>query len=724
MVMGGDARTVTGPDGSFTLSGLTAGQLRISLRKDEEFVQETRTVTAPANDVVFDLPSGSRVSGRVVEKGTSKPVTQFQAGLSRSRSAGGMVMMSPPQLRNFTSDDGTFTLENVPAGAQDLVANAPGFTTGRLNVNVEDGKDLTGLAIELDTGTRLIGKVTGPDGTPLSDVTVSLAFGPGSAGGRMMGPGNRTTTDANGEYALEALQGGDETVEFSHPKYVGTRKPVTLKGKEMHLDAQLSRGQRVTGVVVTEAGVPVAEADVSAMAFVAEKAGLAEGKVEDFDISAGAPLRITMRTGGTIYGHVTGLTADELSNASVDVSGSGTFTSASVDSSGNYKLEGAPTGTVRVLASVMSRSFTGRRTTPTQTVQLEAGSARQVDLEFSGDTVIRGRVTRNGAPVKGGQISFTPKTARTQSTSSASTDDDGRYSITGVEEGEYNVTVVDMQRLSPYNTTYQVRGSSTFDIDYKATSLRGRVVDAGTNEPIADANVQLRNAEGGDGFRGTRAVITDAGGTFVFDGVSPGSYVANAAKDGYGNEARDLMIGDRASDVVELKLSRNDGVVLKVVDGRDGRALEAIVFVYDMQGRLVHENRMYFGGTEGTTDAKLQLAAGRYTAWVTSMGYAMRSLTFQSPSTQTVALTPGGSILIRSKRSGRARARLVDASGLPYPRYGSRPTWTDLNPSPGTTPIEHVAPGTYILQLIGDNDAVLDSVRVTVTEGQVATAEI
>jgi len=753
IMMGGssESRAVTGPDGSFTLSDLTPGLVRMSLRKDDDFIQEMRSVTAPASDVLIDLPAGTRVSGRVVEKGSSKPVTQFQAGISRSRSAGGMVMMTPPQLKSFTSDDGTFTLENVPSGAHDLVASAPGYAGGRLSINVEEGKALRDLVIELDTGTRLTGKVTGPTGAPLSDVTVGLAMGPGGAFARM-GTGNRTVTDANGEYTLEGLQGGEETVEFSHPKYIGTRKDVTIKGKEMRLDAQLEGGQPVSGMVVTEAGAPVADAEVLAMAsggsrrsvrtnatgafefdslapahyrFTAAKNGLTDGKVEDFDISSGAPLRIVMYTGGVIYGHVTGLSPEELSNVSVDAFGGSASSSATVDSSGNYKIEGAPSGTVRVMATLTSRSFTERRTTPMQTVQVEAGGAQQVDLEFSNDTTITGRVSRNGMPVKGAGISFSPKSGRSQSMSAGSTDEEGRYSITGLEQGEYNVMVMDMQRLSPYSTTYTVRGSGTFDIDYKANALRGRVIDAATNMPIADANVQLRTNDGGaSGFRGTRAAMTDAGGTFVFDGVSPGSYVANATKDGFGNEAMNLMIGETAPDDLELKMSRNDGVVLKVVDARDGRTLDAIVSVYDMQGRLVHENRMFFGGAEGASDAKLPLAAGNYTASVSSMGYAMRAVSFQSPSTQTVALTPGGALSIRSKHSSRARVRLIDSSGAAYPRYGTRPSSTELNPSPGTTLMEHLEPGTYTLQLLGDNDVALDSVRVTVLEGQTMTAEI
>lgn len=751
ILAGSDARTTTGPDGSFVLGGLTPGQIRVNLRKDDDFVQEMRNLTAPSTDVVIDLPAGSRVSGRVLDKASRKPVTQFQAGLSRSRSAGGMVMMAPPQLKGFTSEDGSFTLENVPSGAHDLVASAAGFASGRLNINVEEGKALSGLEIELDTGTRLIGKVTGPTGAPLSDVRVSLSGGPGGAVARMGTMNAMTSTDTNGEYTLEALASGDETIEFSHPKYVGTSKDVALKGREVRLDVQLEGGQRVTGSVVTDAGAPVADAAVSAFAsggsrrsvrtnaggmfefeslaparyrFTAHKSGYSEGRVDDFDIVSGAPLRITLKTGGTIYGRVSGLSPSELANVSIDARGGGSFASANVDSSGNYKIEGAPAGTVQVSATMMSSAITGRRTTPTQTVQLDPGGSRQLDFEFTSNTVIRGRVTRNGVPLKGASISFSPRTGRSLASSSGSTDEEGMYSITGLDEAEYNVNVMDLQRFSTYATTYQVRGSATFDIDYEASALRGRVIDAMTNTPLADANVQLRSAGATEGFRGMRATTTDAGGAFILDGVSPGSYIANASKEGYGNDSRTILIDERPPDDLELKIARSEGVTLKVVDARGGRSLDASASVYDAQGRLLPESRMPFRMSEGGNDLKLNLAPGRYTASVSAFGYATRTIAFDAPSVQTVAMTPGGKLVIRSKQSARARVRLIDSSGTPYPRSPMRPSWFELNPSPGTTPIEHVAPGTYTLQLLGDNDSVLDSERVTITDGQTTTAEI
>ena len=87
----------------------------LNVNKMDAFIQQVRPVTAPAQNVVIDVPVGGRITGRVIDKASKNPVASFQAGVSASRS-GGMVIAMPPQLRPFTSDDGTFTLENVPPG--------------------------------------------------------------------------------------------------------------------------------------------------------------------------------------------------------------------------------------------------------------------------------------------------------------------------------------------------------------------------------------------------------------------------------------------------------------------------------------------------------------------------------------------------------------------------------------------------------------------------------
>ena len=747
-----EAMVVTGPDGSFTLGGLSPGSLRLMLRKEDAFINEQRAVTAPAQDVNIELPVGVTVRGRVIEKGSRKPIASFQAGVSASRSGGAMVMMSPPLLKNFTTDDGSFTLENVPTGAMNLVATAPGYAAARTSLDVQEGKPINDLVIELETGVRLTGKVTGPNGTPLADAMVGVQPSP-TGSFAMTGSLRRTATDSNGEYSLDGLEPGEETIQVMHPKYNPTSKSVTLKGAETKLDIQLEGGRTVTGVVVTDSGMPVPDAQVNAFSaaggghgartntsgafeiesmppgryrFTAEKSGYVEAIVNDVDIASGTPVRLVLQTGGTIYGRVTGVSEADLANVMVTARGGRASSSASVDPQGNYRLEGAPTGTVAVSATVQPRNFTTRRSSATQTVEVAAGASQQVNIDFRGDVVIKGRIIRNGRPLPGASVSFWPRKSGSGSSAAVTADEQGTYSVTGLEEGEYSVSVTDVQRFSPYSTTYTVRGSSTFDIDFKAANVRGRVIDAETNDPIENASVQFRASSTGapSDMRGLRTSMTDANGVFTVDFVNPGTYVITASREGFGNSVQETTFTDAGRDDLELRLTRNDGVALSIVDARDNRSLYGQVVVFDMQGRQVYDTRgtFRFGG-DAPQQIRLPLAPGAYTATITVPDYAPAYVNITSPSTPVVRVSPGGTIVVRSKHSVRRSMRLVDASGMPYPRIAAGvPMTRDL--PPGTVTIQHVTPGSYTLILLNDDETVASTVPVTVREAEAVTVDL
>jgi protocatechuate 3,4-dioxygenase beta subunit len=740
----------TGPDGSFTLADLVPGMTRVTLRKEEELIMEQRNITAPGRDVVIELPLGGTISGRVVDKSTSKPVTSFQAGISTARSSGGMTMMSPPLLQSFTGDDGSFTLEHVPAGAVNLVVNAPGYATARKGgLTLEEGKALTDVEVEIDPGVKLVGRVTAPDGSPLSGVSIRPSQ---QAGGRMsiaMPFDARATTDASGEYVLEGQEAGEKTFEFSHSKYVATRKTTELRGRETRLDVKMEGGSKVTGSVVTDDGATVAEASVEAYssggmgrnaktdaggnftmdtlppgryAFRATKPGYAQGKVEDVDVQSGAPVRIVLGRGSVVYGHVSGLTEADYANATVEAFSSAGHASAAVDSSGNYRMDGAPSGSVRVNGSVSTRDFGSRKTSAVTTVQLEPGGLQQVDIEFRSDIAIRGRVTRDGRALTGGTVSFFPRGAGAQTVASVPADEQGMYVATGLQDGDYTVSVVDNQRLTPYQTTYQVHGSATFDIDYRTTTLRGRVFDAETGDPVENVVVVVRPSTSQGGFN-SRNGTTDSAGNFVIDFLPAGSYTATTEKDGYGTEARSLSVSESSAPDLEFRLTRSDGIVLTVVDARDGRPVTPMIVATNAAGQVVYDPVFRGGGSSDAT--KLSLPPGTYTVSVAGNGYAQQTFTLRSPSRQTVALTRGGTLIVVSHASQPLRLRLLDTNGVPYMYSPSRSfrNWMPLEPnSPSTYP--NILAGTYKLQVLDDRDTILKQTQVTVSEGQTTTVDI
>ncbi len=739
----GPASAVTASDGSFTLKDLSPGQMMLNATKMDAFIMQTRPITAPARDVVIELPNGGRISGRVIDKSTHSPVTSFQAGIANVRNAGGMVFALPPMLKGFSSDDGSFTLENVPPGPKELIVNAPGYTTARIpSVNVEDGKTVGDVEVAMESGVRLTGRVTGPDGSPVSGVSVreTSASNPGAR--FMPGMGSSATTDPNGEYVIEAIDPGDKTFSFSRQNYLPVDKTITLSGREARLDVQLSSGLTLTGTVAADNGTPVADASVNATSaseagfgrgsrtdgngnfqinglapghytVTASKPGLASGVLRDFDITTGAPARVVMKAGGTIVGQVTGLTALELENTTVIANGPNGGGTAEVDSSGSFRLEGAPTGTVRVSARTGRGMGGGGKTSAVQSVQVDPGSAVTVNIVFKSDTVIRGRVTRNGQPLANVMVMFTPRAGQSQTQSSGTADSSGSYQIAGLDDGTYNVGVVDIDRSNAYSSSYEVHGSGTYDIDIKTASLRGRVVDASSGQPLANAQVQLQS---GQGFLNSRGAITDPAGSFFLDNVARGSYQVTAQKEGYGHAVRDVTVGDTAPDDLELKLAPSEGVTLRVVDGRDNRPLSANVMrIVDAQGRQL-ENNGGFRFNASPEPVKLTLAPGTYSVTVTASGYAPKTLSVASPSDITVQMLPGGSLVLRSKSSTQQRVRLIDPKGAVYPR-GPNGIFM-IDPSPLSTTLNNVSSGNWTLQVLNASGQVINTIPITVVDGQ------
>ncbi len=712
------AKTLRAQNVAFRLTDLTPGSMMLIASRQDAFIQEMRNVTAPAKDVNIELPPGGRIAGHVVDKATHQPVTSFQAGVSTARGGGGMVVQTPPMLKAFTADDGAFTLENLRPGSTQVVVSAPGYTQGRVaNVEVQEGKTTPDVTVELETGVKLVGKVTGPDGSPLAGVAV--APDQSSRGGRVMRfdtMGSTTATDPKGEYTIEALEPGEKSFTFSRSGYVTEQRTVNLSGKEVRSDVQLSSGLRIAGTVVTDGGAPVADALVRASSasdsmfgreahsdangnfqfeglapghytFNAAKSGYASGITRDVDVSTGAPVRVTMKSGGTISGHVSGLTAEELQQTTVVASAAGTgSSSAPVDAGGNYRMEGAPTGTVRVVARVGGGFGGGTKSSEPKSVVLDPGSSATADIEFKSNTTVRGRVTRAGKAMPNAMVMFYPKGGKAQTNASATADGNGVYELTGLADGPYNVQVVNFERMSPFATTYEVKGSGTFDIDIRTSSVRGHVLDATTGQALDKARVEVR-PKGSDTMLGSSAQMSGPDGSFTIDDVSRGHYQISADKEGFGNAVKDLVVDETPSDV-ELKLSPSAGITLRVVDARDGRLISAWPHTVDSQGRS-------------------------------------KTITVTAPSSQQVPMSPGGTLLIKSKSSSSdLRFRLVNPDGTFYARGGFNEGAFALLPSPGVTTFSNVAPGTFRLEVLDKTDRVMSTTSVTINEGQPTTVEI
>ena len=105
------------------------------------------------------------------------------------------------------------------------------------------------------------------------------------------------------------------------------------------------------------------------------------------------------------------------------------------------------------------------------------------------------------------------------------------------------------------------------------------------------------------------------------------------------------------------------------------------------------------------------------------MNYARRTVLVTSPSTQTIALTPGGTLLLHSRSSTSLRGRLIDSGGMNYSSLIMNNTFRILE-SPGTTTLQNVAAGHYRLEVLDMNDRVVKAIDIDVLEGRPAEYDI
>ena len=83
-----------------------------------------------------------------------------------------------------------------------------------------------------------------------------------------------------------------------------------------------------------------------------------------------------------------------------------------------------------------------------------------------------------------------------------------------------------------------------------------------------------------------------------------------------------------------------------------------------------------------------------------------------------------GTVVLRSKSSTLLRARLVDSNGMPYTRGPFRNPIFTIDPSPGVTTLNNIAGGTYQLQILDGADRAINTINVTVIDGQQVQVDV
>ena len=754
--------TESGPDGRFRLTRFAAGSKINVSAYAQGYGFATHAAEAPQTGLVLTLKKSGIVRGRVEDASNTSPVTAFSVGWQtpRARFGGGLIGMGGTE---FESPDGTFEMTLLP-GKWTLIARAAGYEPTTIGgIDIESGDVKEDLVFSMKAGAAIDGTVVDDQtGAPIPSAAVSWSPSgearvtnfPGGVTWISDGAGS-AETDVAGRFRLTGIP-DNERVTLSAQEY--SHSPATLDvpaGGASGLTIRLTSGSTIAGRVVESDGAAPPEATVHLQPLGGDEASSSDGAADasgeflfehltpgtyqltarsgaqsstatQVPLAAGQNANgvvLTLAGGAAILGRITGLSAPELATVRVSASGASGFSSSTpAAADGSYQMEGAPPGEVKVTANVPGapgRSLSQAAEITDDQTQVE------VDLAFPAGSTLSGAVTRGGSPQASMMVNVSPQTpGATPTQGRGQTDENGRYSITGLADGDYVARVFALGgggSSASFEQPVSISGDTSQDFDLPTLSVAGTVVEAGSSDPVAGARVTLDDGNATSAFAIPRAT-TDSSGAFEIDGISGGDLQMTIEKTGWQTLTQQLTV-EASIAGASYAITRAEGITIHGLDGRSGTPLSLLRTVFFAPGGALAFSGSVSLDSTGKGEVP-QLPPGTYAAYFFADGYAGQAfggLSIPSPPL-TLAMTPGGELDVRTDSAHvGAIAALSTAGGLAVLWNAAR-----FDPSfalAGTlTQRPHLAPGEYVLTVQFSDGP--KSYTLSVGEGQTTTISV
>ncbi len=587
-------------DGRFEIAGLPPGKIRVRVRADGWLDPKEHEVTLTSgqtsDELAFEMAPGASVRGVVIDAASNRPVPEAQVTAYREteeRGRGGfnpMRFAGDPEDFDFlglssmrgrssvmTDAHGHFEATGLTAGKYRFTARHPDRAkASAAAVEIVEGKDTPDVEIKLTAGGSIEGLITGRAGLPvINALVVAATISTGALKSSTSGP--------DGVYRMDGLPAGRYLVFKSR-----------LEENATNLLYDLLGNMRLQTVTVEEG--KVARKDIE---------DETENSVRVFG---------TVRDGQEL---VTRAMVTALGQDSDGIFGMG-IRAKPTDNKGEYELIGVKPGSY--FFQVVR--FSQRPEQANLSVDVPEGVTEyRVDLTLP-QSFIAGRVLDSaGQPAVGISVSAGVEGGGgdepqgllglilRNGVNRARTDEQGNFKLTRLPEGTYRVTASgrDSRDSRGSSQKYGEARTAPLSIDGRtpidnvqitlplAGKVRGMVRD-GNGAPVAGADIGYAL----DGERKRRNDLMDmfgvqrrpsksgADGTFVVEGLTPGTYTFTAdLSDKTSAPVRDIAVAENGEASVELKLIR--GATLKIrVRNIDGTMLRpGDVQIVDGQGRPV-----------------------------------------------------------------------------------------------------------------------------------------
>lgn len=405
----------TDEHGRFALLGLELGERpALSAEKRGFGYVVFGNVAAGTYDVVIQLGAPNSIAGRVIYPDGS-PVTEFEifphshTDPDPTRRRDGWVSIRDPE--------GRFLVERLTGEYMGVTAWTPGYARTGVRHEFRPGQFIEDVVIRLTPQSRLVGRITTPDGNPIEGAAVcTTADSPLHALNERLDQGAPAITDADGRYALGNLAAG--TLRFK----------AAAPGKKSKFQV-----------------IALAEASDT---------------VIDWVMAPGGSITVRLLMNGKpAAGKVT------ISNRRHSRMASSQFPIASFDGSRRYcvldrsapdgliEFEDLPEDTYYVRARLLDESaaaavqqFGGLDMSEhlpgvqSFSVTLGPGEAVVKDFEFGGEAVIVGTVFHGAAPIEAANVTAWIDSDGVERMMQSQTDAQGRYRFDAVPAGRIRLT--------------------------------------------------------------------------------------------------------------------------------------------------------------------------------------------------------------------------------------------------------------------------------------------
>ena len=445
----GEPEAVSDDNGAFSLEHLVDDSYALRLAE-----KESRALVGPqpkfkiasanrAASLEVLVGEGGVISGRIYDAETNEPVE-------------GVAMEADPLDNGFlgrqakTDTDGNYRIQGLGTGIHDVSFRRKkgylyDYQLARKNVNVEMGRESSGVDFPMKRCLFVRGRVIDEDGEPISQAQIS-ARGESNSN---MNANAFSRQDGSFELGGFAPRVG-VLLRVSKVEFIGIPQfAVKIAETDLNdVEVRMKRGGRISGVLVDTEGAPV------------------EGK--------------TVIAGGD------------------NQPGGGRAT----DSAGNFTIGGLPPGQYAMQIREPYHEGPQEPPIPAGSVTItENQDLTGLRLVYTGKPAlpkglsIEGRITnRKNEPIKGATVDAS-RSDRTPGFATVQSDADGRFALQGLSKGQYRLNVRHENYVA-YPEAEVAAGSRNISVILDSSSVfEGRVVDAKTGSPIVSF---LANASPGD----------------------------------------------------------------------------------------------------------------------------------------------------------------------------------------------------------------------------------